>query len=193
VHKNTFSSIFIIFTMLLFIILLSSCSKHVIIGDANAKLLEYTFKYKDSEKLDEILQKQRYTFSKDSTKKIISIIFLNGKQAKIKEYITSNEDILDIIVPPNTDFIISLPIFTTVTYTWNIKNDIEDDTIIFISKSRINFFSSSAKKTDGEGYGRENFYFNASDERTQKLCFRYEHETGIYPEYYDLTINISLK
>lgn len=179
--------------MLLYIVVLLGCSKHVIISNNDDKLLEYTFNYKKTEDISKILINQKYTFSKDSNKKIVSIIFLDGKKAKVKEYNISNGGTIDIIAPPNTDFIISLPIFTTVAYTWNIKNDIEDDAIIFISKSRIELFSSNYKKDDGSGYGRENFFFHASDKGTQKLCLRYEHETGLNPEYYESTINITLK
>jgi len=166
----------------------------VVIQKNQTKLMNYNFYFISETKMDEILNKQRYSFSQSIDQKYISVITLDKYKGSVKEYNIDKEGSTNITIPKDKDFIISFPCYSCSIYIWNMKNNINSEIIKFTKSSRIDLptpFSERGKC--GNGYDRQNFYFSSLKEGTEKLKLRYEHPENPDQEYYETTLNISVK
>lgn len=188
-YKN---SIFIlILTLLLFII---GCSNNVMLDEENSSLLNYDFKISNDEKIDNILSKQQYSYSTSTDKKFIAVIIYDSENAYIKQYLTNNNETLDLSIPKNSNFLISLPANQTIAYTWNIKNDLKNNVIKFENSSLIKINTPKSEKgKDGVNYDRQNFYYKSIESGNQNLILRYEHQTEERDDFFDINLNIIIE
>lgn len=178
----------------LILIIYSNSKSHVIEQTESTDLLEYTVKYKNISYLDSILKKQRFTYSLHINKKILSIITLGGKYATVKEMEFYPNKVVNIDIPANTNFILSLPTHTTVTYTWNMLENHQASLVKFNNKTSIELpMPIKYIGADGAGYGRENFYFKTlSQHGTQRLIFRYQSKSNNTGDYFEGIIDVNV-
>lgn len=112
----------------------------------------------------------------------------------IFQFLINKDGSLDINIPKGSSFILSLPANRTVTYTWNIKNTIENGIIRTDSRSWIEIpLPRSAKGKDGANYDRQNFYFNTVNSGNEKIVLRYEPQTEQGNEYFEITFNVKIE
>jgi predicted secreted protein len=183
----------LILFLILFLVLARGCSKHVLIDEQNTKLLNYNFKIANLENIDKTLSNQRYSYS-TNIKKYVAVVTYQSKNASIKQYLINNDGTVNFTVPKDSHFIISLPANRIITYTWNIKNNIDNGVIKFESRSWIDIpMPRSERGTVGMNYDRQNFYFKTIKSGNEKVVMRYEHQTEQRSEFFEITFNIKIE
>lgn len=185
-------SIFIlILTLVLFI---EGCSSNVMLDEENSNLLNYEFKISNEEKMDKILSNQKYSYSTNADKKFVAVIIYDSKNASIQQCLINNKQILDLVIPKESKFIISLPANRIITYTWNIKNQLKNNIIEFVDRSWIEIDAPKLQKGQvGVNYDRQNFYFKSIESGNQDLVMRYKHETEEREDFFEITLNITIE
>jgi len=176
----------VILIFLLLPILVVGCAKkqtgQVVVDEKNSKLLNYEFKIKDFNSMDDIMSKQRYLYTTDIDKTYVAIAVYESPNTSMKQYLVQKDKTVDLTISKDS------------TYTWNIKNDINNELIKFIKKSKIDIPLPNPKiHSDGTNYGRENFSFKSLKVGSEKIVLRYEHQTDQQNEFFEITINIKIK
>lgn len=170
------------------------CSNSVMLDEENSNLLNYEFKISNEEKMDKILSNQKYSYSTNIDKKFIAVIIYDSKNASIQQYLINNKQILDLVIPKESKFIISLPANRIITSTWNIKNELKNDVIEFLDRSWIEIGTPKLQKgQEGMNYDRQNFYFKSIESGNQDLVMRYEHQTEEREDFFEVTLNIIIE
>lgn len=172
---------------------LSACSKNILFDEQDSKSLNYKFKIQDLDNIDKTLQKQKYSYSTNRENKYIAIITYKSKDASMNQYIIDNNGTKELTIPEDTEFIISLDRNSTITYTWNIKNNIDNGIIKLLQQSFIDIPTGTKKPKPGEDYDRQNLYFKSLKSGNEKLVLRYEHNTDPKNEYFEITLNIKIQ
>lgn len=184
----------LLFIPLIILIAFIISPKRIIVSNCSNPPLKYNFGFGNIDKLDKLLSNQRFNYSTDINKKYISVILLEKNTAYVEEHIVTDGGTTDITIPQNTNFIISLHANNTIAYTWNIKNNLDADTINFGKKTKISIPTPLFKpRTDGDNYDRENLYFKSLNKGNEKLVLRYEHEEGQNTQFFESTLNINIK
>ena len=164
------------------------------LDEDNSNLLNYNFKISDYKRIDNTLSNQNYAYSSSVDKQYIAIIKYNSKNASIEQYLINDNDTLDLVVPKESNFIISLYANRIISYTWNIKNELNNDIIEFENRSWIEISApKSYKGQDGLNYDRQNFYFKSIASGKQELVMRYEHQVEEREDFFLLTLNIIIE
>jgi len=179
----------VILIFLLLPILVVGCAKkqtgQVVVDEKNSKLLNYEFKIKDFNSMDDIMSKQRYLYTTDIDKTYVAIAVYESPNTSMKQYLVQKDKTVDLTISKDSTFVISLYANSTVAYTWNIKNDINNELIKFIKKSKIDIPLPNPKiHSDGTNYGRENFSFKSLKVGSEKIVLRYEHQTDQQNEFF---------
>jgi len=186
--KSIFSS------LIIFLVLVTGCSKNVVIDEKKGNLLNYDFEISDTQNIDETLINQKYCYSTHIDKEYIAIVTYKSKNASMRQYLISKDGIIDLTIPKDSDFIISLHANRTIAYTWNIKNNLDNGVIQFKNRSWIDIpMPESEKGKTGVNYGRQNFYFKSIESGNEKVVMRYEHETEKRNEFFEVTLNIKIE
>lgn len=176
--------------VLLFVI---KYSKHVFVDKYNDKLLNYNFKISNFNKEDKILSRQRYAYTTRLVEKYIAVIIVQSHKASIKQYLIKNNEVLNLSIPQNCQFVISLYANRTITYTWNIKNNIDNNIIKLESRSWIDIPTPiSERGYKGTSYDRQNLYFKSLKTGNEKIIMKYEHITKKDSEPFNITLNINI-
>ena len=180
--------------LIIFLVLATGCSKKVLITKQNSNLLNYNFKILDLKNIDKTLSNQSYSYYIYTDKKYVAVVTYQSENASINQYLINKDGTLDLTVPKDTNFIISLPANRTVAYTWNIKDGIHNGVIQFVNRSWIGIpMPKSEEGKDGANYDRQNFYFKPIKSGNQKMVMRYEHQTEQRDEFFEVTFNISIE
>lgn len=180
--------------LILFLAIMTGCSNNVLLNEQRDRILNYEFKISDTKNIDKTLSKQRYSYSTDIYKKFASVVTYKCKNASMKQYLIKEDGTVDLTIPKDSNFIISLPANRIITYTWNIKNNIDKEIINFENRSWIHIpMPKSSENTDGVNYDRQNFYFKPLKSGSQKIVMRYEHETEQRDESFEITFNIIIE
>ncbi|MDF2883900.1 MAG: hypothetical protein K0R54_4465 [Clostridiaceae bacterium] len=180
--------------LIVLLVFTTGCSQNVLLDEQNSKLLNYNFKISDLNNVDKTLSKQRYSYSTNTDKRYVAVITYQSKNATINQYLVDKDGAVDVSIPKGSFFIVSLPANRTITYTWNIKNSIDNGIIHFEDRSWIDIpMSKSSKGTTGENYDRQNFYFKPLKSGNEKLVMRYEHQTGQENDFFKLLLILKLK
>jgi predicted secreted protein len=157
-------------------------------------LLLYNFKISDLNNIDNTLRKQRYSYSTNTDKKYAAVITYQSKNATMNQYFVNKDGTVDLTIPKNSLFIVSLPANRTIAYTWNIKNSIDNGIIHFENRSWIDIpMPKSSKRTTGDNYDRQNFYFKPLKSGSEKLVMRYEPQTEQSNYCFEVTFNIKIE
>ena len=176
--------------VLLFVI---KYSKHVFVDEYNDKLLNYNFRISNLNKADKILSRQRYAYTTKLGEKYAAVIIVQSHNASIKQYLIKNNEVLNLSIPQNCQFIISLYANRTITYTWNIKNNIDNNIIKLESRSWMDIpMPRRDWGSTGTSYDRQNFYFKPLKTGKQKIIMKYEHITQKNSEPFNITLNINI-
>lgn len=188
-----------IILLLAITVLLSGCSsKQINVYNDKANLLSYSFKVKDTTNIDKELKKQKFTYSKLIDKKVISLITCSRKKADLNEFEIENNNMLDIEVTADSDFIISLPYNQVVAYNWNVVNDLSESNIKLLNITEVNLpYPKEERGKVGIDYSRRNFYFRAAEPGTQPITFEYEHNekgnnNANTEDSFQITLNITV-
>ncbi|MCY6485449.1 protease inhibitor I42 family protein [Clostridium aestuarii] len=145
-------------------------------------------------KMDELLSQGKYTYSTEIDKKYVAIMVYDAEKTTVKEYEFKNNGSVDITVPNNKDFIISLHANRTILYTWNIKNNICNGIVQFVKRSWIDIPLPKVEEgMCGMDYSRQNFYFKCIKNGNQKIVMRYEHQEEQRDEFFEVNFNIMVK
>lgn len=185
-----------IFRLLLIVSLLiiTGCSNNVLLNEERDRILNYEFKVSDTKNIDKTLSKQRYSYSTDIYKKFAAVVTYKSKDASMKQYLINEDGTVDLTIPKDSNFIISLPANRIIAYTWNIKNSIDTELISFENRSWIHIpMPKSSRNTEGDNYDRQNFYFKPLKSGSQKIVMRYEHQTEQREESFEITFNITIE
>ncbi|MBU5454470.1 protease inhibitor I42 family protein [Caproiciproducens sp. MSJ-32] len=170
------------------------CSENVLLDEQNSKRLNYNFKISDLKNIDQTLSKQRYSYSTNVDKRYVAVITYQSKNATIKQYLVNKDGIVELTIPKDSPFIISLHANRTITYTWNVKNSIDNELIKLENRSWINVpIPKSEKDKDGANYDRQNFYFKSLKSGSEKLVMRYEHQSEHRDEFFEITFKIKIE
>ena len=173
------------------LLFMSGCSNHVLIDEQNSKLLNYNFRISNPKKIDKILSNQRYAYTTKLDSTYAAVIIIQSKNASIKQYLIETNGSLNLSIPKNCEFIISLPKNCTISYTWNIINNIDNGIIKFEHCSRIEIpIPRSEKGECGTNYDRQSFYFKTLKSGDEKIVMRYEHVTLSSQPYKEINFNI---
>lgn len=183
--------------LVLCLVLAAGCSKQLLkqvyFDGENASQLNCNFTIPGSQNMDKILSSQKYLYSTDTNKKYIALITYKSKNVSINQYLIRKDGAIDLSVPEDSQFVISLPANRTIAYTWNIKNNINNGIIQFDKRSWIEIPMPAKIETTGDNYDRQNFYFSPLKTGNEKLVIRYEHQTQQQNEYFEVTINIKIE
>ncbi|MFD3158775.1 protease inhibitor I42 family protein (plasmid) [Haloimpatiens sp. FM7330] len=195
---NSKKNIIIIITVILLCVILLLYkvifSRQVFFDQINSKLVNYNFKIFNLNKMDALLGKQRYVYAGNVNKNYIAIITYKDRNALIKQYAVDKNGTLNLTVPKEYNFIISLHANKTITYTWNIENDINNKIIKLEKQSWIDIpIPRSKRGKKGISYDRQNFYFKPLKSGNEKIIMRYEHQTLSGRPYDEITFNIQIK
>lgn len=185
-----------IYLFLIIVILLNTtgCLRQIYNDPQNMKSLNYSFIIYNSNNMDKILSKQKYGYPLKTNNQYIAIITYKNIIGSLKQYVVGNDKTLNLTIPKDSEFIISLHANRTIMYTWNIKNNINNGIIQFKKRSWIAIptpISEWGKK--GENYDRQNFYFKPLKSGNEKMIMRYEHQTQSGKRYEEITFNIQIK
>ena len=184
----------ILYLLIIFLIIITLCSKNVFLDKQNDKLSNYNFKITDIKSIDKTLSNQKYLYSTNADKKYVAVITYQSKVASINQYLVDKDGQIDLIIPKGSLFIISLHANRTIAYTWNIKNSIENGIIQLQDRSWIEIpLTKSEKGKDGTNYDRQNFYFKSLKSGNEKVVLRYEHKTEQNNESFEVTFNIEVE
>lgn len=180
--------------LIVFLVVMIGCSKNVFLDEQSSKLLNYDFKISDIRNIDKTLSKQRYSYSTYIDKKFVAVIIYKSKNASMQQFSINKDGTVDLTISKNANFIISLPANRTITYSWNIKNDIDSGIVQFENWSWIDIPMPKAEKgSTGTNYDRQNFYFKPLKQGNQKIVIRYEHQTEQRDEFFEITLNIKIQ
>lgn len=188
-NSRTFSfSLLIILTMIV-----TGCSKNVLLDEQDSNLLNYSFKISNLKDIDKTLSNQKYSYSTNIDNKYVAVITHHSKKASINQYLINKDGKVDLTIDKDSNFIISLPANRTITYTWNIKNSMDTGIIQLDNRSWIDIAIPKSKNGyDGVNYDRQNFYFKPIKAGNEKIIMRYEHGTEQRDEYFEITLNIEI-
>lgn len=178
--------------LMIFLIFLTGCSKQVLLDEQDSKLLNYNFKIQNLDNIDKSLKKQRYAYSTNRDKKYVAVINYQDKNASIGQYIIDNNGTKDLTISRDCQFVISLGRNSTVEYSWNIKNNI-DNGIIKLEKQTLIEIPPPKEPNPGENYDRQNFFFKCLKPGSEKILLRYENETQKSDQYFEITLNIKIE
>lgn len=174
--------------------LMMGCSKNVLLDEENSELLNYDFKIENMMNVDNTLSKQTYCYTKCVDKKYVAVIIYNSDTASMNQYAINKDGTVDITIPKDCGFILSLPANRTITYTWNIKNNFENGIIEFEDRSWIYIpIPRFEQKSIEINYDRQNFYFEPIKLGNEKLVMRYEYERGQRNKFFEITFNIKIQ
>ncbi|MFL0247282.1 hypothetical protein [Candidatus Clostridium stratigraminis] len=188
-----FNKYFFVFIVILVTIPLIGCSKQVLLNESNSNLLNYNFKITNLKNIDKTLSNQKYGYSTDPNRKYAAVIIYQGKKASMNQYLVNKSDIVNLNIPKDSFFIISLHANCTIASSWNIKNNIDNGIIQFQNRSWIDIpMPKSEKGKPGLNYNRQNFYFKTLKLGSQKIIMRYEHEVEEIDEPFEINFNIKI-
>lgn len=175
--------------ILMFLLLAAGCAKNTVIKEQDS----YNFKIEDLKNMDNILSSQKYLYSTSVNKKYIAVITYKSEDAVVKQYLVSRDKEIDLNIPKDSSFVISLPANQTIAYTWNAKNDINREIIRFENRSLMDVASPKPPKdSTGVSYARQNFYFGSLKSGSEKLVMRYEHKTEWREDSFQIQFNIKV-
>lgn len=181
-------------------IIVVNCSKQVIVDPQNSKNLNYDFIILNANCIDKTMSTQKYGYdgSKEYiaivTYKPITVITNHSKNAEMKQYLIDNNGTLNLSIPRDSKFIISLYANRTIMYTWNIKNNINNGIIKYINRSWIVIPTPISEwGYKGIDYDRQNFYFQPLKSGNEKVVMRYEHQTQQRKQFFEITFNIKIE
>lgn len=184
----------ILYLLIIFLIIITGCSKNVFLDNQTGKLINYNFKITDLKNIDKTLSNQKYSYSTNTDKKYFAVITYQSKNASINQYLVDKDGQVDLTVPKGAPFIVSLHANRTIAYTWNIKNNIENGIIQLEDRSWIDIpLPKSEKGKEGTNYDRQNFYFKPLKSGNEKVVLRYEHQTEQNNESFEVTLNIEIQ
>lgn len=179
--------------LIIFLTLATGCSQNVLLNEQNSKLLNYNFKIADLKNIDNTLSNQKYSYSTNIDKNYVAVITYQSKNASINQYLVNKNGTVDFTVPKGSLFIISLPANRTITYTWNIKNSIDNRIIKFENRSWTKIpMPKSEKSASGVNYDRQDFYFRPLKAGNEKVVLRYEHQTEQTDDFFEITFNVKI-
>lgn len=178
--------------LIVFLAFTTGCTQNVLLDEHNSKLLNYNFRIANLKNIDKTLSKQRYSYSTNIDKECVAVIIYKSKNAAMKQYYVDDYGgNVDITVPKDSKFIISLHESCTITYTWGITNNIDNGVIKLKNRSWIEIpMPKSERGKCGENFNRQNFYFEPLKSGSEKIVMRYEHETLSEQPYKEITFNI---
>ena len=189
-------------TILIFAGILVSCKDnkwpqqpiHISPNNNSAKALT------DNGPLDNILKDELLPYS--MTSGYFSLITYNPKtQAinSIKECSTTDNGTLNLTINRDESFIISLPTFATVTYSWKITNTI-DNTIFKLDQISSIHLKKRGQPSDtppaeiryGEGDDSQNFYFSNIKTGSQSINFECSSDAQKSTDNFKINLNIQI-
>lgn len=188
--KNRYILI-IIMTILLFI---TGCSNQVIKDPKNTNILNYNFKILNLNDIDKVLSKKKYAYTIIPNKMYIAVISIHSHNASINQYFINNNDLIYLTIPKDNDFVISLEANSTITYTWNIANNVDNKVVQFERRSWIKIPPpKSERKSMGVSYDRQNFYFKPLKVGNEKVIMKYKNYKLKNNNSFNITFNINIK
>lgn len=185
--------IFILILIMAILLFITNRLNHVLIDEQNSRLLDYNFKISSPEKTNKILSNQRYAYTTKLDSKYIAVIIIQSHKASIKQYLVKDNGVLNLSIPKDCEFVISLYANRTITYTWNIKNNINNNIIKLEDTSWIDIPTPISKRGyTGVNYDRQNFYFEPLKAGNEKIVMKYEHNTMKDFKSFNITFNINI-
>ncbi len=143
--------------------------------------------------IDKTLSNQIYA-EQDNEVEYVAVIDYKSNNASMKQYPVKNGGIISLTIPKASKFIISLYANATVAYTWNLKNNLDNEVIQFENRSMIDIPRPASEELKiGASKARQNFYFKPLKSSRQKIIMRYEHQSEQQNEFFDITFNIVIK
>jgi len=156
----------------------------------------------DYSSLDTLLKSQEYTYPTIFNDKCFSVIIYNPKNQSIdsiENYTITNNHSLDISIKNSDYFLISLPTYSTVTYSWNIVNVIPYNLFKLEHTSSINLPPEDSEKNlplnqrkEGGGLARQNYYFSTNNIGSHSLDFELSSTAYKSTDNFKITLNISI-
>lgn len=167
-----------------------------------ATFVGFTLNSNDYSSLDTLLKSQEYTNPTASNGKGFSIIIYNPKNQSIdsiENYGINNNNSLDISIQNGDYFIISLPTYSTVTYSWKIVNALPYNSFKLLHTSSIALPLEDSEKNlplierkMGGGLARQNFYFSTSSIGSHSLDFELSSTAYKSTDNFKITLNINI-
>jgi predicted secreted protein len=197
--KKPFLFLFITLTLSTLVVCSSKNIKadntNVFLDEQKSNLLNYSFKIADLKNIDKTLSNQRYYFfTKNTDEKYVAVVTYQAENASTNQYLITKDGTIDVTVPKDSHFIISLPANPTMGCTWNIKNSVDNGIIEFENRSWIDMpLPKSVKHYHSISYARQNFYFKHIKAGNEKVVMRYENETEPKVAFYEITFNIKVE
>lgn len=138
------------------------------------------------------LENHKYINPIDGSENIYIIIDNKGL-LKFHQYNINNNDSINITIPKNSKFIISLYENSAITAKWDIINELNPNVIKFIEYKKINPFEINPKKRDGQSNSRNFMYFQSGNEGEGTINLGYRHIDENEDNYFTkLKLNIKL-
>lgn len=155
--------------------------------------LSYEITKEEYEEWDLVLMKQKYISSTQADERYAAVFIYSGNEGELKQYLIENDGNINITVPAESKYVISLPANSTVAYSWNIKNEMNDRIIVF---DQLTQTENPMPKKDigkvGVSYARQNFYFHSKESGIGKLVMGYEHVTEQRDDTIEVTFHIKI-
>jgi predicted secreted protein len=124
----------------------------------------------------------------------MAVVTYRVKTASMKQYLVDKNGKVDLVLPKDSSFIVSLPANRTIAYNWNIKSDVDHGIIKFEKRSWIEIpIPKPERGKNGANYDRQNFYIKPLKSGDEKIAFRYEHETMQNQEFFEINLNVKVQ
>lgn len=153
----------------------------------------FKFSYNSEIEIDSKLEKQRYTYAVDASKKYITVIVLYANQAVGKEYMINNGGATNINVPKGYDFIISLHENSLIGYKWTVCNQPDLGLVELYKDTKIQIPNLKGISQMGMNNDRRNFYFKAKDRGMEEMRLKYEHVLDNSSEYFVTNLKVEIE
>lgn len=136
-----------------------------------------------------------YVNPTDGTKNIY-VVVKDGWLLKFKKYNISEKGSININIPKNSEFILSLHANVTIAYRWDILGSTAPKIIEYLGDSYVepHDYKIHFRQLKGESPRRQNLWFKSLDKGADKLDLRYRHNETPQNEYhYDITVNLIIE
>lgn len=134
-----------------------------------------------------------YEISTDSNFKNLYLVTSDNNHFNFKKYSVKENETLEITIPKNKEFIISLHANLTIAAKWNLGHDsniLKFKKVDWIELNKTKYKDIIHAPT-GYSLARQFFYFNSKNKGNEVLTFVYKHNTED-EEYFKFDIKIKV-
>lgn len=149
-------------------------------------------KYENQSQIEQIIKEYEYDISLDINKKYLYLILINEGSIEFKKFLFSKNETVDINVPNESNFILSLRAERMIPYEWEISYN---SNYLELSEKKWIHVGNLKSNKDKEGMSSERqfFYFTALNKGQSIITLKYDHLTLTVDDYFKMKVRIKVE